>query len=305
MVGYDARRSLLVKSQQMSSRSPKARSSAANDVEFRHALARSLCAGTQALYRNGRLYDRFYGRRTQHIRFYEAIARRHGGPVLELGVGTGRVAFALARAGLDVVGVDAMASMLERARANALRLPKAVQSRVELRRGDMRRLRLERRFPLVIAPFNSFTHLYDRQDWERTLAACRRHLGARGRLVFDVVMPDLRALTQNPERLYRGRDVVHERDRGRQRYYEASHYDAVRQIRSVTMVLERADTPSSQQAIPLTQRQVFPAELDALLHYNGFEIEQRYGDFEFGPLTQTSEAQVIVARPTRTASPRR
>src|SRR6185295_11400904 len=101
-----------------------------------------------------------YRRRTQDVRFYVETALRYGGPVLELGVGTGRVAFALAQAGVEVLGVDAMPSMLAHARARGARLPRAVRARVELRRGDMRALRLGRRFPLVIAPFNAFTHVY-------------------------------------------------------------------------------------------------------------------------------------------------
>jgi hypothetical protein len=121
----------------------------------------------------------------------------------------------------------------------------------------------------------------------------------RGRLAFDVVMPDLRALCQDPERLYRGRDLRDPRDGARWRYHEASHYDVQRQIRSVTMLLERADDPSVKRVIPLTQRQFFPAELEALLRYNGYAIEARYGDFELGPVGDRSETQVVVARLAR------
>jgi SAM-dependent methyltransferase len=272
--------------------------------ELRRAIERSLRHGTRALYCSGLFYDHFYRRHTQHVRFYVEMARRYGGPVLELGVGTGRVALALAGAGIEVVGVDVMPSMLARARERIERLPTATRARVMLRRADMRRLRLGRRFALVIAPFNAFAHLYTRRDLERTLAACRRHLLPRGRLVFDVPMPDLHALTADPERLYKGRDVTDPEDGRRYTYHEASHYDAVEQIRSVTMLLEREAERSSSRAIPLTQRQFFPAELDALLYYNGFHLEQRHGDFMSGPLTAASESQVIVARARRTAPAR-
>jgi SAM-dependent methyltransferase len=251
--------------------------------------------GTRALYGSGPFFDHFYRRRTRDVRFYVEVARRYGGPVLELGVGTGRVALGLARAGFEVEGVDLMPSMLRYAQARAARLSRATQARIALRRADMRSLALGQRFGLVIAPFNAFTHLYSLRDLERTLEVCLRHLQPRGRLVFDVVMPDLRALTRDPERAYRGRDLTLPRDGRRYAYSEASHYDAVRQIRSVTMLLERAGEPATGQAIPLTQRQFFPAELAALLHYNGFEIEHRYGDFLFGPLTDQSEEQIIVA----------
>ena len=64
------------------------------------------------------------------------------------------------------------------------------------------------------------------------------------------------------------------------------------------MVFERPDG-SVDFAVPLTQRQLFPRELEALLHYNGFAIDQRFGDFERQPLRDESESQVVVARARR------
>jgi SAM-dependent methyltransferase len=218
--------------------------------------------------------------------------------VLELGVGSGRIARALALAGIDLVGIDVVPSMLARARTRIAELPRAARAHVTLVHADMRRLALARRFPLVIAPFNAFTHLYTRRDLELTLAGCLRHLRSGGHLVFDVAMPDLRALTQDPDRLYRCPPVRDPRTGRRMRYAEASHYDAVQQVRTVTMALQRADG-SIERAIPLAQRQFFPAELEALLHHNGFEIEARFGDFAFGPLEGDSETQLVVARPRR------
>lgn len=275
-------------------RTPRTNDAAHADARaLRRLQARLLQHGTQALYASGPLFDQLYRRRTQDVRFYVETAQRYGGPVLELGVGTGRVAFALAQAGIDVLGVDAMPSMLAHARARGARLPRAVRERVGLRRGDMRKLRLGRKFPLVIAPFNAFTHLYTRRDLERALHVCRAHLEPRGHLVFDVVMPDLRALAQDPERLYKAGTLLDPRDGVRYAHYEASHYDAEAQVRSVTIVLE---SRTGSRALPLTQRQLFPAELEMLLHYNGFAIEQRYGDFHGGALGAASESQVIIAR---------
>jgi SAM-dependent methyltransferase len=263
---------------------------------LRRLQARLLRHGTRALYDSGPLYDQLYRRRRQDVRFYIEAAEHYGGPVLELGVGTGRVAFALAQAGIEVVGVDAMPSMLRHARARGARLPRATFVRVALRRGDMRALRLGRKFPLVIVPFNAFTHLYTRRDLERALAVCRAHLLPRGRLVFDVPMPDLRALLQDPERLYKCGTTLDPHDGTRYAHSEASEYDAAAQIRNVTILLEHDNGGHRQRALPLTQRQFFPAELEALLFYNGFAIERRYGDFAGGPLTRDSESQVIVAR---------
>jgi SAM-dependent methyltransferase len=259
----------------------------------------TLQAGTEAHYEDARHYDHFYRRRKDDVRFYVETAVRLGGPVLELGVGTGRVALAIARAGIPVVGVDRMDPMLARAAERLEREPRAVRDRVELRRGDLLRVRLRRRFPLVISPFNVFMHLYTRPDMERALATVRSHLRPRGRFVFDVLMPEARDLARNPAKVYRGGGVTHPETGRRFRYSENFQYDPVRQVQLITMAFQAQDDPQDLAVTPLAHRQFFPAELEALLHYNGLAIEDRYGDFEGRPLTGDSESQVVIARARR------
>lgn len=255
----------------------------------------ALARGTDAHYEDAEYYDRAYKRRREDVRFYVQYAAERGGPVLELGVGTGRVAAELAREGLEVVGVDRMETMLERARTRIAALPRAARHRVSLVRGDLARLALGRRFPLVISPFNVLMHLYSRRDWERALGTVRAHLRPSGRFVFDVLLPYPPALARSPARLYRGRPVTLG---GRaQRYGESFHYDPVTQVQTIQMVFEDAvDRRRPPVIVPLAHRQLFPAELEALLHYNGLELVDRWGDFSRGPLDQYSESQVIVAK---------
>jgi SAM-dependent methyltransferase len=272
--------------------------------EVQRLTRRALHLGTRTLYTDPAFFDRLYGRRKRDVEFYVELARRHAGPVLELGVGTGRIAAALAAEEVDVVGIDLMGEMLSKARERLARLPPAQRQRVVLRRGDLRRLRLNRRFGLVFAPFNAFMHLYSRRDMEQALEVCRRHLKPDGRLAFDVLMPDLPALLQDPERLYACGSIVDPTDGRRYRHFEASHYDPVSQVRTVTMLFESDDAAVASRAIPLTQRQFFPAELEALLLYNGFEIEAHYGGFGSGPIELRAESQVVVARLQKPRRPR-
>jgi SAM-dependent methyltransferase len=253
-------------------------------------------AGTDAHYVDAPYYDHAYRRRRQDVRFYADLAERLGGPVLELGVGTGRVAIAIARRGVEVVGVDRVPEMLAQARMHLGREPSRVRNLVTLKKGDLTRLRLERRFPLVIAPFNVFMHLYERQDWERALATVKAHLKRRGRLAFDIRLPDLVELARDPQKTYRGRPVTRPDDGLRYRYGEGFEYDPVTQIELVTMVFEREGAPESFFITPLAHRQVFPAELEALLHYNGFTIVERFGDFDRSELGAESESQIVIAR---------
>lgn len=255
-----------------------------------------VAAGTDAHYIDADYYDYVYRRWRKDVRYYADLCEARGGPVLELGVGTGRVAIEIARRGVEVVGVDRMPEMLERAHAQLAKEPRRVRELVSLCRGDLARVRLRRRFPLVIAPFNVFMHLYERRDWERALSTVRAHMTPRGRLVFDVRLPDPIELGRDPLKTYRCRPIKRPEDGLRYRYGESFEYDPLTQIQMVTMVFEREGEPESLFITPLAHRQVYPAELEALLHYNGFTMTERYGDFAGGPITRESETQLIVAR---------
>jgi SAM-dependent methyltransferase len=260
----------------------------------------ALDAGTEGHYVDGAHYDHTYKWRRADQTFYVELAReRRADRVLELGVGTGRVAIALARAGCEIVGVDRMPPMLDRLHDRLGRETRAVRERITLKLGDMRSVRLRRRFPLIIAPFNVFMHLYERRDVERTLATCLLHLAPRGRLAFDVLNPDLRALVRDPARFYKGRPVRDPTTGRRHAYSEAFEYDAPHQTQMITSAFRDLEDPRQTFVRPLAHRQFFPAELEALLHYNGFAIEKRYGDFAESAFDGTSESQVIVAKPRR------
>ncbi|MDB4977033.1 MAG: Methyltransferase [Myxococcaceae bacterium] len=262
----------------------------------RDAHEQRIARGAVAHYEDAAYYDLAYKRRRSDVRFYVHRALGSKGPVLELGAGTGRVALEIARAGRDIVAVEPVPAMLTRAREKALRLPKHAQERLIWKRGDLRTLRLAQRFALVIAPFNVFMHLYTREDLERGLATVRAHLAPRGRFVFDVSMPDLRAMVRSPGRMYKGPRVVLPDSGQTYDYFEAFDYDAVREVQLVSMVFQSASTLEDLRILPLSQRQFFPEELALLLHYNGFAIEQRFGDFDESPLARDSESQIVVAR---------
>jgi SAM-dependent methyltransferase len=257
---------------------------------------RTLREGTEAHYLEPRYYDQAYRRRRHDVRFYVEQATRFGAPVLELGVGTGRVALALALAGHEVFGIDRMQAMLDGARARLERLPKAARARASFAEGDLRTLRLRKRFPLVISPFNVFMHLYTREDIETALATVRAHLAPEGRFVFDVLSPDAAALARDPGKVYRCGHVTRPEDGRRYRYSENFQYDPVSQIQVIRMIFEDTEEEGRILQTPLAHRQFFPAELEALLHYNGFEIEARYGDFDRRELRGDAESQIIVAR---------
>lgn len=258
-------------------------------------------AGATRHFDDAEYYDTAYRTRRNDIRYYTSLAEEIGGPVLEYGIGTGRIAIPIARAGIDVTGVDLSASMLSSLAAKLRREEPSVRARVRAVRGDMRTVKIRRRFPLIIAPFNAVLHLYQRSDVEKFLARVRSHLSPGGRFVFDFSMPRSENLGADPNRRYGAPRFRHPRSATLVRYGERFEYDPFRQVLLVNMEFS-PEGGMAPWTVPLAQRQYFPQEMEALLHYNGFSDLRWYGDFTDTPPGGESDFVVVssrVARPRR------
>ncbi len=240
--------------------------------------------------------------------------------ILELACGSGRLLLPLARDGHTVFGIDRSATMLERCGQRLTRLNARARARVHILEGDIRCSVLDdshaASFPLIICPFNGFMHLYTREDVERCLAEVRRLLAKDGMFALDISHPDPAWLARDPGRRF-ARTRVRHPTTGERFIYSTSHaYDPATQMAWIRLYYEpdlgprdkadRAGEANSAakeaktRVITLAQRLFFPAEIEALLHYNGFEILYHAGGFEPGAdaglLTVVSSEQVICAR---------
>ena len=257
--------------------------------------------GATAHYDDPAYYDKAYRSRRDDVAYYVRQGRLTGGPVLEYGVGTGRVAIDLARAGIEVTGVDQSEPMLRGLAARLDGEPAEVRRRVRVVRGDMRRVRLKRRFPLVIAAFNTILHLYERTDVERFLAGVRAHLAPGGRFVFDFSIPHDEYLGADPTRTF-GAPRFRHPSRGLVRYRERFEYDPLGQVLLTEMQFLPEDG-SRPWTVPLTHRQFFPREMEALLHYNGFRDIAWSGDFSDAPPDEDVDSLVVSCRAGGRRSP--
>lgn len=271
-------------------------------------------AGSREHYADAALYDYEYRRRRADVTFYRELARRRGADrVLELGAGTGRVAVPLARDGRRVVAVERSPAMLARLRDRIARLPAAAAARITPVAGDLRSFSIGERFPLAIAAFNVFEHLYTRGEVTACLQRIAAHLEPGGALAFDVQLPDLAWLTRDAGKRW-ARTRFTDPSTGRTMYYSTNHdYDPISQIALIRLYYEPADEPGAGtpqaggagaggvapggRVVQLSQRKFFPAELEALVAHAGFRVTARYGDFSFGPLSGTAESQVLVCEP--------
>ncbi|HEY6056442.1 MAG TPA: class I SAM-dependent methyltransferase [Candidatus Limnocylindrales bacterium] len=234
------------------------------------------------------------------VGLYVALAARTGGPVLELGVGTGRVAVPLAAGGLDVVGVDRDQAMLARARARAEAAGLARPGRLELVEGDMTSVRLADagRFQLVIVALNTLTLLDDRASQRAVLQTVADHLAPGGLAVVDVWLPDGDDLAR-----FDGRLALESRIRdpttGRITVKTAAAvHESVTGTVELTQIWEEG--MPGEAPIRWTRsdrlRLLGAGELADLAGGVGLEVETLAGDYSLEPLGSGAERVVLLAR---------
>lgn len=243
-----------------------------------------------SIYRSGRAYDLLYPGSPAGQAFWLELAQTYGDPVLELMSGTGFIAIPLAQAGHDVTGVELAAPML----AEAERKGEAARVHVTWVQGDARAFDLGRQFKLILLPSNSICHLLARQDLEACLATVARHLHLNGRFALNVFVPSLPLLQQTAdEELAFG--AYTDPDSGEPVVMTSrSWYDADTQIKHNQLFRRVGQGPIKPDG-ELAMRVYFPQELDALLWYNGFAIERKYGE-DGSPFDAQSGMQYYVLR---------
>lgn len=224
-----------------------------------------------------RLYDPWSRSVTEDIPFYVEEAKRSGGPVVELAVGTGRIAVPIAAAGIDVIGVDSSAGMLAVCRERAAAA--GVEERLDLRIGDLADPPVERPVPLVICPFRSYLHLQDDRERRRALGAVRRILDTEGRFVFDVFAPAPDDIAET-----HGRWV--EREPG---ILERADWDTA--ARTLTLSVKGRD---AEAATIMALAWISPLEWRMLLEQSGFEVEACYGWFDRTSYTGSEDSIWVV-----------
>lgn len=249
---------------------------------------------------NAATYDLRTATPAGEIDFYVERARASGGPVLELGCGTGRITWPIARAGVPIVGLDIEQGMLERAEAKRHQEATAANNRARFVRGDMSNFSLDDRFALAIIPFRAFLMLLTSEAQEQTLACVRRHLIPGGQLIIDVFDPRYDLLAE--EKFTPRREVP------------AMHDPATGNTISVTVV-ERVNDRIQQRASErwifretaadgvlvneqeelLEIRWIFRYEMRHLFALAGFIVEEELSDY-FGAPPAYGKEQIWVAR---------
>lgn len=254
-------------------------------------------ADTYAL--SARHYDAAYAAaHLVDVPFYLDLARRIGGPVLEIGCGTGRVLLPIARAGTQIHGLDNSSAMLDVLKEKLEREPKEIRRRVTLHTGDMRHTRLDRKFPLVTIPFRPLQHMHTIDDQLAALRTAAFHLSDEGKLAFDVFYPKFDSLLSGigEERFEMEWPVEGKPGAIIRRFYRKDSIDKILQSFSGTFLYRffEGDWLVHEETAPLHMTWYTYPQMRALFALAGLEVVEEYGSFAKAPLDNAATEMIFV-----------
>jgi SAM-dependent methyltransferase len=244
------------------------------------------------LFTHPRMYDTLFDNFSADIPLYEALAKKYGDPILELMCGTGRVTIPLAKKGFNITGLDISSEMLGVARQKA----KDAGLEINWIEADGRDFSLKEKYSCVFIPFNSFLNLSGQADMEACLKSVRAHMKHDGCFAIDIFNPDLKILMRRREDRFPVETIQNPDGEGQVVITESTFYDAVEQIINIRWFYKFEDT-GNEFAKDFSLRILFPREVDNLLRYSGFVVDDKFGDYDFSPFTASSAKQLIVCRP--------
>jgi len=223
------------------------------------------------------------------VPFFLKYARNAKGSVLELCCGTGRITLPLAKAGIDITGIDFTPLMLKRAREKAT----AQGLKIPLLQGDMRKIRLKKQFNLVFIPFNSIQNTYSLSDIEKVFETVHKHLKMNGRFIFDIFNPSIYYMAKY-KRVRKGLYKFRTEDGRRVIIDQLCQYLAGPQINRTSWTFHIDGTKPKTRTLDM--RCFYPQEMETLLKYNGFKVIKKFGNFDEDPFLNESMKQIFICQ---------
>ena len=233
----------------------------------------------------------------QDVAFFVEAAQASGGPVLEVGCGTGRILIPTARAGIAITGIDLSPHMLAICERRLEQEPAEVQQRVQLDQADMRDFDLGQMFKLITIPFRPFQHLIEVEDQIACLRCIRRHLADDGRFILDLFNPSLPIMAREVTGEEQGDEPEFTMPDGRRvlRRNRIVARNVFKQYHDVELIyhITHLDGRTERLVHAFPMRYLFRYEAEHLLARCGFAVEALYADYDKSSYGSTYPGELI------------
>lgn len=245
-----------------------------------------------------RFYDAENAGKTDDINLYLQLAQQHGGPLMDIGCGTGRVMIPLAQNGYEMHGIDIEQAMLDRAE-ECRQASDILKKNMTLHHGDVLSYELDKKFKLMLVPYNGLMHFHDQETQLKVLQKLRSWTADDGLMVLDLPNAGEIFATQETAAVMMERTFLEPETGHMVMQQSVSYLDRVRQLLQVTWIYDEitGDGTLKRTFAPLVLYYYFYSEIKLLLERCGFEVDAVYGDTDYGPFADGCERMVIFAKP--------
>lgn len=240
-------------------------------------------------------YDLLFGDRTVDIPFWVKLSKRFGSPILELACGNGRITFPIAKAGIEVTGIDISEKMLDKGKEKLVLEPKEIQDRIKFIKADINSFQIpSKKFKAIFSPWGFFP-ITD-EDQKNSLQSVKEHLLPNGYFVVDI------RNSKNPTKdwsFYEIEEFKSFPTKGfklmRQAYLKGS---AKTKIGHIIFFLDKIENDGTIRRFVTErdQRVYTKADMENLLTQNGFKIIEIFGNYEFAPFAPESERVIFISQ---------
>ena len=238
------------------------------------------------------LYDRVYDDVTCDIPFYLNEASKINGSVLELGCGTGRMTIPMAKVGIDVTGVDISPAMICKLREKAASSGAILKSHVM----DMRYLKLDQIYQLVVVPYRGFQSIMDVKGQEKCLNSIHRHVEHGGKVVIDMFVPSRELFDQYNDISYQVKEISSCASGVVTTVWHRSNFDRHNQTIETCLKIESivGGIVKESKYVNFNLKYLYTQEAEYLFKNCGFRVNELYGGFNGEPFGESSTNMVWI-----------
>ena len=239
------------------------------------------------IYSNAALYNALHKNYNADNNFIVSIAKNTGGPVLELAAGTGRLAGGILDLGFEYTGIDINKNFIEVAKKTHTKNANFICS-------DMRSFKTNKKYKFIFIGFNSFLHLYKNKDAILCLRSVKKHMMYDSVFLLSIFMPNPSFLYRSKNKLYPATNIF-DFNGEKCQFMEKNKYNPNTRVNHLKWYLKK-NNKIQKEEYNFDLRMYYPHEMDIIFDKAGLIIKEKYGDYNFSPLTDDSSLQIYVCK---------